>query len=41
MLESYVLNSTGRHNMDELAKRYLGYETISFEQLAGGKVKIN
>lgn len=25
--------------MDELAKRYLGYETISFEQLAG-KVKI-
>lgn len=35
MLESYVLNSTGRHNMDELAKRYLGYETISFEQLAG------
>ncbi len=24
MLLSYVLDSTGRHNMDELAKRYLG-----------------
>ena len=24
MLESYVLNSTGRHNMDDLAKRNLG-----------------
>lgn len=35
MLESYVLNSTGRHNMDELAKRYLGHQTISFEEIAG------
>ncbi len=24
MLLSYTLNSTGRHNMDDLAKRYLG-----------------
>ena len=35
MLESYVLNSTGRHNMDDLAKRYLGHQTISFEEIAG------
>ncbi|OOF60151.1 DNA polymerase I [Rodentibacter myodis] len=35
MLESYVLNSTGRHNMDDLAKRYLGHQTISFEDIAG------
>lgn len=35
MLESYVLNSTGRHNMDGLAKRYLGHQTISFEEIAG------
>ena len=35
MLESYVLNSTGRHNMDELAKRYLGHQTITFEEIAG------
>lgn len=35
MLESYVLNSTGRHNMDELAERYLGHRTIMFETLAG------
>ncbi|TDQ56531.1 DNA polymerase I [Mesocricetibacter intestinalis] len=35
MLESYVLDSTGRHNMDELAKRYLNHQTISFEQIAG------
>ena len=35
MLESYVLNSTGRHNLDDLAKRYLGHQTISFEEIAG------
>ncbi|MGQ8820672.1 DNA polymerase I [Bibersteinia trehalosi] len=35
MLESYTLNSTGRHNMDDLADRYLGHKTISFEELAG------
>ncbi|OOF55377.1 DNA polymerase I [Rodentibacter genomosp. 2] len=35
MLESYVLDSTGRHNMDDLAKRYLGHQTISFEDIAG------
>ena len=35
MLESYVLNSTGRHNMDDLADRYLGHKTIEFEELAG------
>ncbi|OOF49946.1 DNA polymerase I [Rodentibacter genomosp. 1] len=35
MLESYVLDSTGRHNMDDLAKRYLGHQTIRFEDIAG------
>ncbi|MFZ7174145.1 DNA polymerase I [[Pasteurella] aerogenes] len=35
MLESYVLNSTGRHNMDDLSERYLGHQTIAFETLAG------
>ncbi|CDF98232.1 Putative PolA protein [Avibacterium paragallinarum JF4211] len=35
MLESYVLNSTGRHNMDELAKRHLEHQTIEFEAIAG------
>lgn len=35
MLESYTLDSTGRHNMDDLAKRYLGHTTITFEELAG------
>ncbi|WP_150539640.1 DNA polymerase I [Actinobacillus vicugnae] len=35
MLESYTLNSTGRHNMDELADRYLGHKTIEFEDIAG------
>ena len=35
MLLSYTLNSTGRHNMDDLAKRYLGHETIEFESIAG------
>ncbi|AEW76539.1 DNA polymerase I [Aggregatibacter actinomycetemcomitans ANH9381] len=35
MLLSYTLDSTGRHNMDDLAKRYLGHQTISFEDIAG------
>ncbi|NXZ85099.1 DNA polymerase I [Haemophilus influenzae] len=35
MLLSYTLNSTGRHNMDDLAKRYLNHETIAFESIAG------
>jgi DNA polymerase-1 len=40
MLESYVWNSIGsRHNMDDLAKNYLDYKTVSFEQLAGKGVK--
>lgn len=40
MLESYVWNSIGsRHNMDDLAKNYLDYKTVSFEVLAGKGVK--
>jgi len=36
MLESYVLNSTAsRHDMDTLARRHLGYETIHYEDVAG------
>lgn len=36
MLESYVLNSTGsRHNMDDLALKYLDYTTVHFEDIAG------
>ena len=35
MLESYIQNSTGRHNMDDLAERYLGHKTIVFEEVAG------
>ncbi|HKJ51986.1 MAG TPA: DNA polymerase I [Gammaproteobacteria bacterium] len=40
MLESYVLNSTAsRHNMDDLAKNYLGRETIHYEDIAGKGAK--
>ena len=36
MLESYVWNATAtRHDMDSLARLYLGYETIKYEQVAG------
>src|SRR6185312_630538 len=32
MLESYVWNATAtRHDMDSLAKKYLGYETVKYE----------
>ena len=40
MLESYVLNSVGtRHNMDDLAARYLNRQTIHFEDVAGKGAK--
>ncbi len=36
MLESYVLDSTAtRHDMDSLARKYLHYEPVSFETVAG------
>ena len=40
MLQSYVLNSTAtRHNMDDLAKYYLGVDTIHYEDVAGKGAK--
>ncbi len=40
MLESYVLNSTAtKHNMDDLAKEYLGVDTIHYEDVAGKGAK--
>jgi DNA polymerase-1 len=36
MLESYVLNSVAtRHDMDSVARKYLGKETIHYEDVAG------
>src|SRR5690606_40638416 len=35
-----VLNSgSSRHDMDSLARRYLGYDTIKYEQVAGKGAK--
>ncbi|MBW3141377.1 DNA polymerase I [Ferrimonas balearica] len=40
MLESYCFNSTaGRHNMDDMALKYLGHKTIHFEDIAGKGAK--
>ena len=40
MLESYVWNSVAtRHDMDSAALRYLGVQTISYEDVAGKGVK--
>ena len=40
MLESYVWNATAtRHDMDSLAKRYLGYDTVKYEEVAGKGAK--
>ena len=40
MLESYVLNATAnRHDMDTLAKRWLGYDTLHYEDVAGKGAK--
>jgi DNA polymerase-1 len=40
MLESYVLDSTAtRHDMDSVARKYLGHETIRYEDVAGKGAK--
>ena len=40
MLESYVLNSVAtRHDMDSTAQKYLGVQTIHFEDVAGKGAK--
>lgn len=40
MLESYVLDSIGtRHDMDSLSLKYLGHNTIHFEDIAGKGAK--
>ncbi|MFT4247262.1 MAG: DNA polymerase I [Pseudomonas sp.] len=40
LLESFVLNSgSARHDMDSLARRYLGYETVKYEDVAGKGAK--
>lgn len=40
MLESYVLNSaSSRHDMDTLAAKFLDYQTIKYEEVAGKGAK--
>ncbi len=40
MLESYVLDSTAtRHDLDSVARKYLGVDTIHFEDVAGKGAK--
>ncbi|EXJ13939.1 DNA polymerase I [Imhoffiella purpurea] len=39
MLESYVLDSIGRHDMDTLTRKYLDRETVHFEDIAGKGAK--
>lgn len=39
LLESYVLDSTRRHDMDSLASRFLDIQTIHFEDIAGKGAK--
>ena len=40
MLESFVLNAgSNRHDMDSLARRFLGYDTIKYEDVAGKGAK--
>ncbi|MCW8387484.1 DNA polymerase I [Fluoribacter dumoffii] len=40
MLESYVLNSSsGRHDIDSLALKYLGHKPMTYEEIAGKGAK--
>ena len=41
LIGAYVLSSEGRHDMDTLSEKYLGYKPISIEELIGkGKTQI-
>lgn len=39
LLESYILDSTKRHDMDSMASRFLNVKTVHFEDIAGKGVK--
>jgi len=39
LLESYILDSTKRHDMDSMASRFLNVETVHFEDIAGKGAK--
>jgi len=39
LLESYILDSTKRHDMDSMASRFLNIDTVHFEDIAGKGVK--
>ena len=39
LLESFVLDSTKRHDMDSMANRFLNHNTIHFEDIAGKGAK--
>ena len=39
LLESYILDSTKRHDMDSMASRFLNVDTVHFEDIAGKGVK--
>lgn len=39
MLQSYVLDSTGRHDLDSLAERHLRHRTIHYEDVTGKGAK--
>ncbi len=39
MLESYVVNSIDRHDLDNMALKHLGHKTIHFEDVAGKGAK--
>ncbi|WP_294949218.1 DNA polymerase I [Sulfurivirga sp.] len=42
MLQSYVLDSTERHNLDDLALKYLGHRTTHYSDVAGkGRKQLN
>ncbi|HFC29928.1 MAG TPA: DNA polymerase I [Oceanospirillales bacterium] len=39
LMESYVLDSNGRHDMDTLAMKYLGIQTTKYEEICGKGAK--
>ena len=39
MILSYILNSSGRHDLDTLSNKYLNHKTIAYEEIVGSGAK--
>ena len=39
MILSYILNSSGRHDLDTLSNKYLNHKAIAYKEIVGSGAK--